>query len=153
MIYYLVGMMGSGKTHLGKQLAERLKVPFLDLDQCIEADEERSISDIFEKEGEGHFREIEAQRLRVIADDYEAVVVATGGGTPCFHDNMVWMKQTGHTIYLKAAPELLVERLLQSGEGRPLIAGLNRHQLAEKISALTEKREPFYLQAHETVEV
>ena len=80
MIYYLVGMMGSGKTHLGKQLAERLKVPFLDLDQCIKADEERSISDIFEKEGEGHFREIEAQRLRVIADDYEAVVVATGGG-------------------------------------------------------------------------
>ncbi len=153
MIYYLVGMMGSGKTYYGAKLAERMALPFIDLDKRIEEQEERTISQIFETDGEGYFRDIEAKHLRDIANEFDKAVVATGGGTPCFHDNMVWMRQTGHTIYMRVPAEVLIERLAGASETRPLIRGLNETDLYERIHSLLEKREPYYLQAHEVIDM
>jgi shikimate kinase len=153
MIYYLIGMMGSGKTWYGGRLAERLNVPFVDLDQVIEQQEERSINAIFETDGEAYFREIEAHHLRSLANDYENAVISTGGGTPCYHDNLVWMRQTGFTIYLRVPVDVLVSRLQAANAERPLLKGVSAQQMHGKISILLEKRQPFYLQAHETLDV
>jgi shikimate kinase len=153
MLYYLIGMMGSGKTYYGSRLAERMQLPFIDLDAHIEEHEERSINAIFDTDGEGYFREIEAKHLRSIADEYEAAVISTGGGAPCFHDNMVWMRQTGHTIYLRVPTEVLVTRLAGAHQQRPLVSGLDQDQIHDKIEALIEKRRRFYEQAHETLDV
>jgi shikimate kinase len=153
MVYYLVGMMGSGKTYYGAKLAERLNVPFVDLDRRIEELEERTINQIFETDGEAYFREIESKHLRELTDEYEHAVIATGGGTPCFDDNMVWMRQTGHTIYMRVPAEVLIERLSGSAENRPLIRGLNETDLYERVHSLLEKRQPYYLQAHEIVDM
>jgi shikimate kinase len=153
MIYYLIGMMGSGKTWYGGRLAEKLKVPFIDLDQVIEQQEERSINAIFETDGEAYFRDIEAKHLRELTDDYENAVISTGGGTPCYHDNLMWMRQTGFTIYLRVPVEILVSRLQAASKDRPLLNGVSDHQMHGKITSLLEKRQSFYLQAHETLDV
>jgi shikimate kinase len=146
-------MMGSGKTWYGNRLAERLNLPFVDLDQVIETHEERSINTIFENDGEGYFREIEAKYLRELVEEHDNVVISTGGGTPCFHDNMVWMRQTGFTIYLRVPADLLATRLISANQSRPLIKDVAPNQMHEKITSLLEKREPFYLLAHETLDV
>jgi shikimate kinase len=155
MVYYLVGMMGSGKTWYGAQLAQKLDIPFIDLDAVIVESEERSIAAIFESDGEEYFREIEAKHLRDIVIDEKGAVVSTGGGTPCFHDNMVWMNQTGNTIYLRTSVEVLAKRLhAVQQHDRPMLHGDHElQQLKDKLSMLMERREGFYLQSHETMDV
>ena len=93
--------MGSGKSTFGEKLAAVLKVPYIDLDKSIERNEKKTIAEIFQR-GENNFRKIEAKTLRK-TKRYHDAVIATGGGTPCFHDNMIWMNENGITVYLNGA--------------------------------------------------
>ncbi|HEY0110857.1 MAG TPA: shikimate kinase, partial [Fibrella sp.] len=108
---YLVGMPSSGKTTLGKRLARELHYHFIDTDRVITREEGRSIADIFAQQGEAYFREAEARVLRTIKPG-GSLVVATGGGMPCFHDNMGYIKSTGVSVFLDVAPDILAQRMV-----------------------------------------
>jgi shikimate kinase len=146
MRIYLIGFMGSGKSHTGKKLAELLKVPFFDLDQMIEDQQQKTISELFEKLGEDRFREIEQRTLHQTIAHKDAVI-SCGGGTPCFFDNMEWMNEHGVTIYLHTSEALLLERLIMERNKRPLLANSAGEELAGFINRLMEKRLPYYEQA------
>ena len=100
---FLIGYMGVGKTTLGKALADRTGLSFIDLDLFIEGRYRKTIRQIFEAEGEEAFREIERKALHEVAE-FEDIILSTGGGTPCFFDNMTYMNSVGTTVYLKASP-------------------------------------------------
>lgn len=146
MNIYLIGFMGSGKSHTGQQVADALGLAFIDLDERIETLAGCNITQLFEYKGEAHFRELEARALRTTLDD-DPAVVSCGGGTPCFHNNMDWIKANGLSIYLKASVPLLVKRLQKGQEHRPLIRGLNETELAAFIEERMAQREFFYCQA------
>ncbi len=143
---FLIGFMGCGKSHWGRLLAEKRGVPFLDLDDLIAAEAGKSIADIFAAQGEESFRALEREALRRLPHLPQSVI-ATGGGTPCFFDNMDWMNKQGSTVYLKTAPTLLVERLRREKEIRPLLAEVNDADLQSFIEKKLAEREPHYLQA------
>ncbi len=143
---FLLGFMGSGKTYLGERLAERLGWPFFDLDRLLEAGEGKTITTIFAEKGEAAFRDLEREYLHTLGNQAPAVV-ATGGGTPCFFDNMNWMKAHGMTIYLKAPVEMLYERLHRERAGRPLLAGLSDGELRDFIEKKLGEREEWYRRA------
>ena len=143
---FLVGMMGSGKTTTGKQLAGLLGWPFSDLDRFIEEHEGRKISEIFENQGEVGFREREQIALKMLLELPAPRVVACGGGTPCFYDNMARIKQAGWVIYLETPVWLLLARLQKRGAGgRPLLSGGEPPLI---LSRLLEERAACYRQAH-----
>lgn len=144
---YLIGFMGSGKSTFGKKLAESLEWPFFDLDIVIEQKEGKSISELFRTIGETHFREIESKTLRDFAHHKFPFVLATGGGTPCFHHNMEWMNQNGLTLFLDIPISELLDRLIGSDSQRPIIQGMNPEKIKEEITNLHSKRRVFYLKA------
>lgn len=146
MRIYLTGFMGAGKTGATKFLAQQLQWPFLDLDEWITQKTGLSIPEIFIGKGEAEFRKIEAERLHQTLDFAEAVI-ATGGGTPCFFENMEWMKKHGLTIYLKASPNLLVTRLKGEKKMRPLLAALSDEELVSFIASRLPERSQFYEKA------
>ncbi len=111
MHVYLIGMPGAGKSTVGKALAAKLNRPFLDLDAEIEKMAGQTIPEIFEKLGEVYFRNLETKALIEISSSEEKLIIATGGGTPCFADNLQFMQLKGKVLYLKASPEMLTERL------------------------------------------
>jgi shikimate kinase len=150
MRIYLVGFMGSGKSTLGPILAEKLGLTFIDLDQRIESSERKSIPEIFAGQGENHFRKLERATL-IAALKEDNFVLACGGGTPCFSDNMDLMKKTGLVLYLKFSPKKLSERLKNSGDARPLLLPGPGVSLENHISEMLEKREPFYKMANYTL--
>jgi shikimate kinase len=143
---FLIGYMGAGKTTVGKKLAQQLHLDLIDLDHFIEKRYHRTISRIFEEEGEIKFREIEAGVLEEVAD-FENVVISTGGGVPCFHNNMQRMNDAGITIYLKVSPEELAKRLELCKNTRPLIKNKSQDELKTFVSENLIKRETFYNQA------
>lgn len=143
---FLVGFMGSGKTTLGRSLAARLNYEFLDLDDRIEQQEGQSISKIFETLGEEGFRLLEKQRLRALGA-VDRLVLSTGGGTPCHHDNMAWMNDHGITVYLNTPIPVLHERLRHQKQHRPLIAGMNDEALKQFIESRLSERQSFYVQS------
>lgn len=145
MRIFLLGFMGSGKTTIGKKLARTLGYAFVDLDKVIETRAEMSITQYFELHGEAAFRELERDCLQNEISS-ENVVVATGGGAPCFFDNMEWMNQNGATVYLMLSPKALASRL-QGSTGRPLLSGLQGVELSRFIETKLESREPFYKKA------
>jgi shikimate kinase len=146
MNVYLVGFMGSGKSHTGQQLATALNLPFVDLDDRLETQEGRSIGQIFETDGEAHFRQLEAKILRDTINDHSAII-SCGGGAPCFHQNMDWINAHGLSIYLQASVELLAKRLKKGQAQRPLVRDLNETQLEAFIAERLSVRESFYHQA------
>lgn len=139
--------MGSGKSHWGKIWAAQYKLGFVDLDGAIEADEGKSVVDIFESKGETYFRDLEADKLREMGD-LKNTIVACGGGTPCFKDNMQWMKENGITVYISATPDEILRRLAKGQEQRPLIKKLNQAELLFFIEQKLKERESFYKQAN-----
>ncbi len=143
---FLLGFMGCGKTYWAKRLAGILGVPCYDLDDLIEQQSEMSVRQIFEKSGESAFRDLEKQILHRCAL-LDPGIFATGGGTPCFFDNMDWMNAHGKTIYLKTPTGLLAERLKHERLLRPLLAQVEAHALAEHIGHLVAQREQFYNKA------
>ena len=138
--------MGAGKTTVGRLLAEKLNCSFIDVDCFIENRYRQTIVQIFEDKGESGFREIENRVLMEISS-YENVVVSTGGGLPCFFDNMELMNQTGITIYLKESVEELIKRLNVNKQNRPLIKHKNLEELYDYVKTNLELREPFYNKA------
>ena len=146
---YLLGFMGSGKSYLGKCLSEKFNLNFLDLDQLIEDSTQLSIPQIFSSIGEEGFREQEANLLRKTTD-FNQYIISCGGGTPCFHDNMKWIKDHGISIYLKTSEPLLFKRLNYQKEGRPLISSMSDDELKHFISMKITEREKFYEQADYT---
>ncbi|MFC4211552.1 shikimate kinase [Pedobacter lithocola] len=145
MIIFLIGYMGCGKSTKAKQLANKLNCPVIDLDAEIVSKSGKSIAEFFEAYGESGFRDYESEMLKTF--NYpETCVVATGGGLPCFFDNMDWMNENGKTIYLQMEPAQLVSRL-HNRQKRPLIKDLNDEQLLEFIKIKLEERNPYYTKA------
>lgn len=151
MRIFLIGYMGSGKSMLGKGLAKKLKLSFIDMDTYIEERNFKTIPQIFSDDGEDGFRKIEQKALHELAQ-FEDVVIATGGGAPCFFDNMEVIKRSGRSIYLKGSPRIIAERLKQSKIERPLIKGKNFTELVAFIDETLAKRENWYKQADVIVE-
>lgn len=146
---FLIGLMGSGKTYWGSKLAAHFHFPFLDLDKCIEATEQKNISEIFEQQGEEFFREKEKQTLHQLNKDHTKFVMSCGGGTPCFFDNMEWMKKNGVVIWLNLPVETLAERLLKAKNIRPLLKNASSvKEITDILSQQMNKRKFFYSQAH-----
>jgi len=145
--YFLIGYMGAGKTTLGKILAKHKGLDFIDLDHFIESRYQKTITQIFEDSGEAGFRKIESALLKEVGE-FENVVISTGGGAPCFFDNMEYMNGAGHTVYLKSSPESLMKRLNQCRDKRPLLRDKSNRELLEFISNTLQNREQFYNQAH-----
>jgi shikimate kinase len=144
---FLVGMMGSGKSYWTKKIAKWIKSAGYDLDHLIEMNEEKTISEIFAEDGEEQFRKMEAKILRWFKEK-KKYVLATGGGTPCFQDNMAWMKKEGIVIWLDESVEVIVKRLIDEKEHRPLIADLNEEELTKFIQGKLIERHSFYSQAN-----
>lgn len=143
MKYFLVGFMGCGKTTLGKRLASKLNLPFIDMDKEIEASTGMSIAEYFKEHGEDGFREVESSVLKSTRFPDEAVI-ATGGGAPCFFDNMDWMNGNGTTIYLSLSPKALAKRLENATNERPVLQNLKGEELEKFIAERLKARDPFY---------
>lgn len=143
---FLLGFMGCGKTHWGKRLAEKMDLPHYDMDELIATAEEMTISEIFEEKGEKHFRDLEKACLKKFFKE-PAFVLSTGGGAPCFFDNMQQMNQQGTTVWLNPSLELMVTRLQRKKHKRPLIAELTDEELTAYVEKKLREREPFYSQA------
>src|SRR5690242_1837460 len=125
MKIFLIGFMGCGKTHWGRQLGQKLNMPFFDLDEKIVEHEEKSIAAIFEKEGEEYFRLVEKDLLHLISESHESFVMACGGGTPCFYNNIDYLKRQGTVVWINCSTECLYQRLKKEKIQRPIIAGLS----------------------------
>ncbi len=146
-LFFLVGLMGSGKTHWGQQLAKQNKYKFLDLDQQVESKLNNTVLKLFNEFGEDAFRKIEHETLVNLFSLPEKTIIATGGGTPCFFDNMNLMNQNGITIWLNDSLENICERLENHKAERPLIAHESNTHLKNTIAKLYHERLPFYNQA------
>ncbi len=148
MKLYLIGLPGSGKSTLGKKLADEAVVPFIDLDQAIEQESGKTVSSIFSEQGEEYFRSLEAVALRQ-QSKIEKFVMACGGGTPCFHGNMDFMNASGKTIFLNVPVSEIVNRFAgtQEHQLRPLLMESDPRKLSEKLTGLLDVRKPFYSKA------
>lgn len=142
----LVGFMGCGKSSLGKKIATRTDLPFIDSDKEIEDQNGLSVSELFVKHGESHFREMESRFIHSLFQQ-DSFVLATGGGMPCYGNNMQALNQLGTTIYLKRPAAELAKRLLQAKSQRPLIQSLSEDELLEYIEKTLAEREAYYSQA------
>lgn len=145
MKVFLLGFMGCGKSTKAKQLAQKLNSPVIDLDFEMEKKSGKSVADYFAEFGEAKFRQFETETLKGFPYP-ENCVVATGGGLPCFFDNIDWMRANGKTVYLEMKPDQLVSRL-QNREKRPLIKDMNDQELLIFIEGKLQERNKFYLQA------
>jgi shikimate kinase len=139
--------MGSGKSTMGRALASQLDLTFIDLDSFLEEKYFKTIPQIFAEEGEEGFRKKERKVLEEVCS-FDNVIVATGGGAPCFFDNMELMNESGYCIFLDVHISSLVNRLLHARIERPLIKGKSPEELREFIEELMKKRRPFYEKAH-----
>lgn len=148
----LLGYMGAGKTTLGKALSDSLGLPFYDLDWYIESRMHKTVKAIFDTQGEEGFRRIERNMLHEVAE-FENVIVSCGGGTPCFFDNMSYMNAQGHTVYLKASPEVLHEHLKMGRTVRPLLLNKTPEEVKTFISTQLKERERYYSMARYTLDV
>lgn len=151
MKLYLIGLLGSGKSVLGKKISQSVQLPFIDLDAVVEQQENMKVSEIFSVKGEAYFRTIEAAALRKQSKANE-FVMATGGGTPCFHSNMKFIKETGISIFLDTPVREIVRRL-DGGQkkSRPLLESVPDDKIEQTLEKMLENRLPFYEQANFTV--
>ena len=152
MRYYLVGFMGSGKSHWANVWAANNGLNFIDLDKCIEEKENLSVLDIFDLKGEAYFRVVEAEALRETTK-YENCVISCGGGTPCFSENMKWMNKNGFTIYLSANPPLLLSYIMNDTAKRPLVKNVNENELLYFVQQTLSARVNYYEEAKMTLDV
>ena len=142
----LVGFMGCGKSTLGKKIANKLGKTFVDMDAEIEKQEKVTISQIFETKGEAYFRQLEHDYLKSLVVKNN-LVISTGGGTPCFFNNIEIINAIGKSVYIQLSPEALKNRLQNETNKRPLIANLSGIQLLEFITIKLKEREQYYLQS------
>lgn len=147
MKIFLIGFMGSGKTHMGRLISQKLGLPFFDLDEQVVNQEERSINEIFEQEGEEYFRKAEKEVLHIFSESHDAFVMATGGGTPCYFNNIGYMNEEGLTVWINTPTETLFHRLVKEKDSRPLLRELSDDQLRSFIQKKISDRRIFYEQA------
>ncbi len=150
MKIFLIGMPGSGKTTLGKELAQRLEVDFVDLDAEIERSEGRIIPEIFQASGENHFRQTEARLLREWAGRPASFVMATGGGAPCFHNGMEVINEYGVSVFLDCSVSELLERV-KKNKDRPLLLASDEEELKDRLDKMLEARLSCYRRASITL--
>lgn len=143
---YIIGYMGCGKTTFGRALAAAKGWRFIDLDHAIEQRHNATVSEIFSRHGEEGFRRIEREMLHETAGT-EDCIVACGGGTPCFFDNIDFMNTHGTTLWLRTTPGTLFARLIRKREKRPLLAGKSDDEIRLTIDSQLEAREPYYARA------
>jgi len=158
MRIFLIGFMGSGKTHWGIRLAEKLKIPFYDLDAVIVNHEGMNISAIFAEKGEEYFRYMEKQTLENLVNREDDFVLSAGGGTPCFFNNIDFMKKSGRVVWLNTSLDALNKRLLKEKTTRPLLQGVTEDGLRAYIIRKLSERKMYYEQAdlmvhEETIEL
>ncbi len=147
MRIFLIGFMGSGKTHWGRQLSQKLSIPFFDLDEQVVNSEGHSINEIFEIFGEEYFRLKEKGTLHIISESHSSFVMACGGGTPCYFNNIEYMNQSGTTVWINTPVQILFKRLLKEKNHRPLLRGLTDQQLMSFITKKLGDRKIYYEQA------
>jgi Shikimate kinase len=148
MRIYFIGFMGSGKTYWGKQLSEKLNVPFFDLDEKIVEDAGQSINEMFKMHGEEYFRVRERDVLHQLSEKHKTFVMACGGGTPCFYNNIDYLKKSGIVIWLSTSTETLFNRLVKEKEDRPLISDYSDNELKSYIIKKYSSRKIYYRQAN-----
>ncbi len=153
MNVYFIGFMGSGKSYYSKVLSREMQRPAFDLDNIIEDIEGENIHDIFYGKGETYFREVERNVLQDLIKVNKGYIIACGGGTPCYQNNMQAMNEKGSTIYLKASKEFLFDRLKNGRHSRPLITTLNNIELKDFIARTIDEREPYYNQATNVINI
>lgn len=151
MKIFLIGFMGSGKTHWGRHLSTKLGIPFYDLDTVIVENEGASVADIFTQKGEEYFRYQEKETLEEIVERQESFILSCGGGTPCFFNNIEFMKKNGKVIWLNTSVEILKQRLLKEKTSRPLISEVDDEDLRRYIIRKLSERRMYYQQADLTV--
>jgi len=148
----LMGYMASGKSTVGRLLASELGIPFLDLDSYIEENEKKPIKTIFSEKGEIYFRKLEHQMLAKILQEHNSVVLSTGGGTPCYGNNMqTILGKADHAIYLQMSIPDLVDRIAKEKENRPLVKDIPDEDLPEFVGKHLFERVPYYSQAHHII--
>lgn len=147
MKIFLIGFMGSGKTHWGKLLSAKLQLPFRDLDALIVDKEQKSIADVFSEKGEEYFRYREMETLEELAGREESFVLSCGGGTPCFFNNIEFMKKSGKVVWLNTSVDVLQGRLLKERMSRPLIREISDEELKRYIIRKLSERKMYYEQA------
>ncbi|MFV0546638.1 MAG: shikimate kinase [Bacteroides sp.] len=143
---FLTGYMGAGKTTLGKALARHLNISFVDLDWYIEERLHKSVGDLFKEQGEDAFRLLEQKMLHEVGE-FEDVIISTGGGAPCFFDNMDFMNRVGQTVFLNVCPEVLFRRLRVAKQQRPILQNKEDDELMAFIINALQKRDVFYKKA------
>jgi shikimate kinase len=152
MKIFLIGFMGSGKTHWGRRLSAKLNLPFYDLDSVIAEQEKKSVADIFADKGEEHFRYLEKETLERISGEQESFILSCGGGTPCFFNNIEFMKKSGKVIWLNTSIDMLTQRLHKERQTRPLISDVvTDEDLRRYIVKKLSERRMYYQQADVTV--
>jgi shikimate kinase len=148
MRIFLIGYMGCGKTTVGKRLANKLGLRFLDLDSYVEGKYGKTVAEQFEEVGEVGFRERERNAVNDICAQFDNILVSTGGGAPCFFDNLEKMNAAGVTIYLKMTAMALASRLKGARRSRPLLRDKTEEELVAYIEKTLGEREVYYNQAH-----
>ncbi len=148
---FIVGFMASGKSTFGKKVAKELGYKFIDTDKEIERQEGRSITQIFEENGESYFRKLEMNFLKNVSSTEENTVFSTGGGMACNQYRMNRILNSGKTIYLEIDVKSVINRLQNAKQKRPILANLSEVELEKKISSLLDKRKKYYEQAHKTI--
>jgi shikimate kinase len=144
---YLIGLPGSGKSTFGNQLAQALQYSFIDLDKVIADKTGRTIPELFREFGEDYFRKLEAESLRIHSLQ-EHLVMATGGGAPCFYDGIKYMNAQGKTVYLRVHPRIISQRLAKTTiADRPLLNTQTEEETYNRLLILLDQREPVYQQA------
>ena len=143
---FLTGYMGAGKTTLGKAFARKMNVPFVDLDWYIEERFHKTVGELFTERGETGYRELERNMLHEVAE-FENVVISSGGGAPCFFDNMYIIYRVFKTVFLDVHPDVLFRRLRIAKQQRPILQGKEDDELKAFIIRALDQRAPFYTQA------
>jgi shikimate kinase len=152
MRIYLIGFMGAGKSHWGRLISQKLSIPFFDLDEQVTSHAEKSIPEIFATDGEEQFRLMEKDVLHIITESHDSFVMACGGGSPCYFNNIEFMNRAGTTVWINTPTEVLLERLIKEKEQRPLLKDLNNDQLRGFISRKYSDRKIYYEQADITID-
>jgi shikimate kinase len=148
MKIFLIGFMGCGKTHWGKELSRKLSIPFFDLDEKIAELAGKEIPAIFSEQGEEHFRLLEKETLYMLTESHETFVMSCGGGTPCYYNNIDYLKKKGTVAWLNCSVECLYHRLIEEKDKRPLIKEVPDEKLKAFIIKKFSNRKIFYQQAN-----
>ena len=146
MKIYLNGFMGAGKTHWGRIISQRLSIPFFDLDEQIIKADGRSINDIFAEDGEEAFRVREKEVLHTLTENHGSFIMACGGGSPCYFNNIEFMNDAGLTVWINTPAAILFSRLIKERENRPLLKELTEDQLRGFIHKKFSDRKIYYQQ-------